>query len=290
MAVPLLEEAWKIQKVKLGPEHPDTLISMNNLAAAYRNAGKLDLAVPLFEETLKMTKAKLGPEHPRTLISMINLASGYQASGKLDLALPLYVEALRVQKVKLGPEHPDTMVSMHNLAIAYREHGEPNMAIPLLEETLKRKKAKSGPDHPDTLASMDSLEVAYLESGKLDLAASLLRECLTTREKTQPDEWTTFCAKSTLGGALLCQKKYAEAVPLLLAGYEGMKQREAKIPPPDKVRLTEALERLVQVYVALEKKDEASKWRKELEAWKEAQERMKLDKSRPVIRPGSSGK
>ena len=290
LAVPLLEEAWKIQKVKLGPEHPDTLISMNNLAAAYRNAGKLDLAVPLFEETLKMTKAKLGPEHPRTLISMINLASGYQASGKLDLALPLYVEALRVQKVKLGPEHPDTMVSMHNLAIAYREHGEPNMAIPLLEETLKRKKAKSGPDHPDTLASMDSLEVAYLESGKLDLAASLLRECLTTREKTQPDEWTTFCAKSTLGGALLCQKKYAEAAPLLLAGYEGMKQREAKIPPPDKVRLTEALERLVQVYVALEKKDEASKWRKELEAWKEAQERMKLDKSRPVIRPGSSGK
>ena len=47
-----------------------------------------------------------------------------------------------------------------------------------------------------------------------------------------------------LGGALLGQKKYAEAEPLLLAGYEGMKQREAKIPPEGKVRLTEALERL----------------------------------------------
>ena len=93
-----------------------------------------------------------------------------------------------------------------------------------------------------------------------------------------------------LGGALLGQKKYAEAEPLLLAGYEGMKQREAKIPPLGKVRLTEALERLVQFYEALEKKDEAAKWRKELEARKEVRKRPKLDKPRPQTSPGTQGK
>ena len=86
------------------------------------------------------------------------------------------------------------------------------------------------------------------------------------------------------------QKKYAEAEPLLLAGYEGMKQREAKIPPQGKVRLTEALERLVQVDEALEKKDEAAKWRKELEALKEASEQLKLDNPRPQTSPGTQGK
>ncbi len=74
------------------------------------------------------------------------------------------------------------------------------------------------------------------------------------------------------------------------AGYEGIKQREAKIPPPGKVRLTEALERLIQVSEAMDKKDEAAKWRKELEAWKEAQERLKLDNPRPVTSPGTQGK
>jgi len=34
-----------------------------------------------------------------------------------------------------------------------------------------------------------------------------------------------------LGEALLLQKKYTEAEPLLLQGYEGMKLREAMIPP-----------------------------------------------------------
>ena len=74
-----------------------------------------------------------------------------------------------------------------------------------------------------------------------------------------------------LGGALLGQKKYAEAEPLLIAGYEGMKQREATIPPQGKDRLTEALERLVQLYEATDKPDEAAEWRKELEANKSAE-------------------
>ena len=50
------------------------------------------------------------------------------------------------------------------------------------------------------------------------------------REKSQPDVWNTFTAKAMLG-ALLGQKKYAEAEPLLLSGDEGMKQRAKTIPP-----------------------------------------------------------
>ena len=51
------------------------------------------------------------------------------------------------------------------------------------------------------------------------------------REKSQPDLWSTFNKQSLLSGALLGQKKYAEAEPLLLSGDEGMKQRAKTIPP-----------------------------------------------------------
>ncbi len=56
--------------------------------------------------------------------------------------------------------------------------------------------------------------------------------------------------------------------PLLLTGYEGLKQREKTIPPQGKVRLTEAVERLVQLYEATGRQDKAAKWRKEWEARK----------------------
>ncbi len=93
----------------------------------------------------------------------------------------------------------------------------------------------------------------------------MLRECLAIREKVAPDSWNTFNTKSMLGGALLGQKKYADAEPLLLKGYQGMKEREKTIPPQGEDRLPEAVERLVQLYEELAKNDEAAKWRTELQ-------------------------
>ena len=71
-------------------------------------------------------------------------------------------------------------------------------------------------------------------------------------------------------GSLLGQKKHAEAERLLLAGYEGMKQREEKIPPQGKLRLTEALERLVQLCDAWGQKEKADAWRRKLPVAKSA--------------------
>ncbi len=66
-----------------------------------------------------------------------------------------------------------------------------------------------------------------------------------------------------LGGALLGQKKYADAEPLLLAGYEGMKKREKTIPAEGQVRLREALDRLIELSTATNKPDDVKKWQAE---------------------------
>ena len=103
----------------------------------------------------------------------------------------------------------------------------------------------------------------------------MLRDCLKIRTKTEPDVWTTFNTKAMLGGSLLGQKKYKDAEPLLKEGYEGMKQREKTMSPAAKVRLTEALERLVHLSNATGNAGEAERWRKELAARKAAQKEPK---------------
>jgi tetratricopeptide (TPR) repeat protein len=154
---------------------------------------------------------------------------------------------------------------MNNLAGAYWIVGQLDKAVPLLEQTLAKSKEKLGPDHPDTLNSMNSLALVYQKNGDFAKAELILRECLTLRQTKQPDAWATFDTQSQLGGSLLGQKNYAEAERLLLAGYEGMKQREAKIPTNAKKYLTEALERLVQLYDAWGKPEQAATWRTKLE-------------------------
>jgi hypothetical protein len=109
-------------------------------------------------------------------------------------------------------------------------------------------------------------------------AEPLLRECLAIREKTIPNDWSTFNTMSMLGGALLGQKKYADAEPLLLKGYEGMKQREKTIPPQGVTRIPEALDRLIEFSTATNKPEQAKKWRAERAKYPEAKKSVAPEK------------
>jgi hypothetical protein len=62
-----------------------------------------------------------------------------------------------------------------------------------------------------------------------------------------------------LGGALLGQKKYADAEPLLLQGYEGTKKREKTIPPPGIIYIPEALDRLIELSTVTNKPEQEKK-------------------------------
>jgi serine/threonine protein kinase/Tfp pilus assembly protein PilF len=260
-ALPLYEQALVKFQEKLGPDHPQTLTTMNNLAHAYQETGQLEQALPLLERALAKCQEKLGPDHPQTLAHMNNLAVVYKEAGQLDKAVPLVEQVLPKLQEKLGPDHPHTLTTMNNLAHAYQETGQLEQALPLYEQALARRKEKLGPDHLDTLASMNDLAQAYQKNGNFPKAELILRECLTVRQKKQPDAWTTFNTQIQLGACLLGQQKYAEAEPLLRTGYEEMKQRQGKIPAQGQARLTEALDRLVQLYDAWGKPDQAARWR-----------------------------
>ena len=105
----------EMRKEKLGPDHADTLSSVNNLAGSYASKGGYDSALPLYLHCLEMRKEKLGPDHPNTLSPMNNLAGLYELWRDNDFAL-LYLQCVEMRKEKLGHDHPDTLTSMNNLA------------------------------------------------------------------------------------------------------------------------------------------------------------------------------
>jgi len=93
----------------------------------------------------------------------------------------------------------------------------------------------------------------------------VLRQCLAIRDKNAPTNWRAFETRTLLGGALLYQKKYAEAQPLLRDGYLGLKQRVDQLPLDERSRMRDALGWLIELAEAWEDKEAAEKWRKERE-------------------------
>jgi serine/threonine protein kinase/tetratricopeptide (TPR) repeat protein len=303
LAETLFKEVLAVRTTKLGADHPDTLISQHDLAALYRKQGKNAPAETLYKEVLAIRTAKLGADHPETLISQHHLALLYRSMKKLDQSIPLLEEILNLRKAKLGPDHPDTLDVQADLGVLYCDAGRFADAIPLLEEVHRKdpdlaivgnalltaylRTGKTGEgtalateqvqaarrqfpaDDPQLAAALADTGKALLDAKAYAAAELLLRESLSLGEQKVPDAWQTHHARSLLGGTLLGQQKYADAEPLLLQGYTGLKERAVKIPPEEQGSLTTAVERLAQLYDAWDKPGEAAKWRKELEKRKE---------------------
>jgi Tfp pilus assembly protein PilF len=64
----------------LGPQHPATATSLNNLGYLLQAMGDLAAARPYYERALAITEQVLGPDHPHTHIVRDNLATLAAAS------------------------------------------------------------------------------------------------------------------------------------------------------------------------------------------------------------------
>jgi tetratricopeptide (TPR) repeat protein len=312
-ALKLSEDALTLYRSKLGPDHPETLASMGDLASSYGDTGQNDRALKLYEETLSLMRAKLGPDHPYTLWTLEGQAQCLGKSGHMDRAGAILDEVIASRRKAHGGGDPDTLRSRMSradldlarcridaaeaadraifdecrtrfgpenrltiaagLALAWVKaaRGDRDEAAPLYLAALES--ARKNPSDRMTLAT------ALTESGRSRLAArdwksseALLRESLAIREAEMPHHWRTADARSLLGGALLGQKKVAEAVALLRSGYEGMARAAAAIPLVDRPRLAEALDRLITA-------GEAAGTRAKVGAWKA--ERAELDAKGP---------
>lgn len=95
-ALSLFQRSLTICEKVLGPEHPNTAGSVNNLANVYRDMGDYAHALPLFQRALAVREKVLGPEHPETAGTIYNLAMQYLGAGDYARALLSFQHGLSV--------------------------------------------------------------------------------------------------------------------------------------------------------------------------------------------------
>ena len=168
-----LNKAVDIIGELLGPDHRDSFTSRNNLAGAYRAAGRLTEAITLYEQVLPDIIRVLGEDHPNTLNSRNNLAYAYQGEGRLTEAITLYEQVLPDSIRVLGEDHPNTLNSRNNLACAYAAAGRITEAITQFEQVLTDCTRVLDEDYPLTKTVHKNLEAVKqkLEQQKEDSPA-----------------------------------------------------------------------------------------------------------------------
>ncbi|KAJ7721639.1 P-loop containing nucleoside triphosphate hydrolase protein [Mycena metata] len=172
-AAKLQEEVLEKRKQLLGDSHPDTLLSMGNLASLYSALGEHQKAKELKVIVLEKRKQVMGENHPHTLHTMGNLAISYSDLGEHQRAKELEVIVLEKQKQLLGENHPHTLHTMRSLAVSCSGLGEYQKAQELQAIVLEKQKQVLGENHPDTLLSMGNLAISYSDLGEHQRAKEL---------------------------------------------------------------------------------------------------------------------
>jgi non-specific serine/threonine protein kinase/serine/threonine-protein kinase len=293
----LLKEAMAARIARLGADHSDVSSTRYQLALLYHSQRKFAAAEKLLGEVVAARAAAVGANDPDTANAKHALAGVYCDQWKFDLAEPLYEEVLAARTAAWGPDHPDTLVSAWNLAILYRCLKQSERAIPVLRETLTRAEATRHlytsrmradlgalycdvrqydnaipllerahrEDRQDPALGWvgNALLISYVGARRTDDALGLAREQVReAREKFPADSPELAAEVAPPAEALVAFGAFAEAEPLLLLGYQGLKQSEARVPPHVDRRLQDAVQRLVDFYDAWGKPETAAVWRR----------------------------
>ena len=200
----------------LGEEHPQTAISLSNLATHLRDKGDYAAAEPLFREALAMRRRLLGNEHPYVARTLSELGVLLRSRGQYSEAEPIVREALAIRRAALGNEHNDTAESTHELAVLREASGDRAGADSLYRQALAVRRKLLGEKHARVGQSLSFLARLRQTEGDYAGAEQLQREALVIwREALGAEHPNVASGLITLAALLNSEGRYADAESVL---------------------------------------------------------------------------
>ncbi len=261
----LLEKGLVSYRHLYGPDHPFTEREMFGLAKVMMGEGDYTRAETLLEQVQAAYQRAYGARHVNTLYADSRLGQTYVDEGKITQGISLLEKTLNDFRAVEGPGESDTLRVEMVLGRAYDSHGDLAHAEQLWQHALQGFHRLGSYEDANAADAGELLGQNLTKQGTYGQAEVLLRQALTIREKGDREDWGLFRAQAFLGACLSAQRRYAEAEPLLLSGYAGMRQRASRMPAWQKSWIRSAGEQIVDLYTQWSKPEQAAQWRARLQ-------------------------
>ena len=221
--------------------------------------GRFDEAEPLQRNAVRMMRRALGEDHPSVTVVLSNLGNIAHRKGDLEASAQITQEVYESQARMLGEDHPEVTVAMMNLGVVQWKAGDMISAEKLVRDALGRFRKERGDDHPHVTFAMRQLAVICRDLGNVDESIDLLTDVLDrTRAQFGDEHQRVAAVEGKLGEALSQRGDFEQAETLLLSSH-ALLSRTLDV---DDSRVADAMQRLVVLYEAWGRPDDAAKWRR----------------------------
>ncbi|MBX9579402.1 MAG: tetratricopeptide repeat-containing protein [Gemmataceae bacterium] len=284
-ATALLEGLREPLARRLGPDHSHTLNALENLGVQYLAAGRTAEAIAVLEPLRAAQADRFGPDHRNTLHTVHHLGVAYADAGDVEQGLGM-LERAAAGFDRLGLATEEWGLVVPQLYEHLERAGRYAAAEAWRRKWLAEVRRRDGPGSLAAGEALAQLGANLVRQGRDADVEPVLREGLAILLKELPAgpvvfdgitpeftrRWlaglTTAVARAHLGGVLVGRGEYGEAEPLLVQGYDGLKQWER-----DPLyqhgggsaagEVAECLDRLAELAAARGRPAEAARWRAE---------------------------
>ena len=214
VALPILRRSVERLDATLG-EHPQTGIALLALADSLKLDGAYDEAEALYRRAQAMMR-KTAPDSYYFVGSLINGGNFLWSAGRKAEAGPMYAEGLELAERVYGDKHPLVAMALINVGNYARHEERLADARAAYERALDIAKATYGDDHPELAHAYCVLGALDKDEGEYVAAYTKFARALQLWEAgAGPDNPELACALTHWGEALVEQRLYAEARPIL---------------------------------------------------------------------------
>jgi serine/threonine protein kinase/tetratricopeptide (TPR) repeat protein len=276
----LAVRALEMRRKLLGNEHPQLAVSLNRLAGILTDEGKLPEGEALYREALEVAR-KRGPEGSAVRVYLTGLAVNLRYQGRPAEAETLARQALALDQKALGQAHPGVLPGVNALAAVLQDQAKLAEADQLYRDQLPAIVSQLGEDSLALASALAQWAEILVAQGRGTEAEPLARQCLEIFEHKVPSDFVTASARTTLGAALLDQKRYSESEPLLLSGYREIFDNPAQTRPAGRLRLERTVQSLVQLYLATSRPDQAAEWKQKLQEFEQVRPSLGPQPAKP---------
>ena len=160
----LLLDTLEQQRERIGADSIDAYDTVGNLAALYRNTGRLEDAETYYREYVRIALAIHGPTHIVTLNEQFALGGFLLQRNDPEAALGFFEQAVQ-GFADSDPDNPSAYICLTNYAACLLQLGRVEEGAPLLEEAYEGLRDSLGDRHDGTLGALEMLVQVYSSWG-----------------------------------------------------------------------------------------------------------------------------
>ncbi len=218
----LIEDAYDLLRLHLGPDAPETLAAANRYTEWLKVSGRLLECERLTADTYARCLRVLGEEDRETGDARRQRADILRRLSRFEEAEDLARSELAMCERLHGPDDRSTLDAVHQLASVLKSRGRREEAESLARRAWDSFGELLGAGHPDTLGALGTLANLVNELGRAEEAEPLYRQLLEqSRDVLGDAHRNTLNAMHGLALFLRERKELVEADELLVAAIEG---------------------------------------------------------------------